>query len=83
MHAASERAICSTVAAVILIGREFFAAVLKEGWLTKQGGRYKSWKKRYFALRESRLVYYKDNKKKVYTPPRRSHAAVSAAILLQ
>jgi hypothetical protein len=39
--------------------------VLKEGWLTKQGGRYKSWKRRYIVLKESRMLYFKDTKKKV------------------
>lgn len=31
----------------------------KEGWLTKQGGRVKNWKRRWFILSEDRLYYYK------------------------
>eukprot|EP01089_Gocevia_fonbrunei_P023482 TRINITY_DN9947_c0_g1_i1.p1 TRINITY_DN9947_c0_g1~~TRINITY_DN9947_c0_g1_i1.p1 ORF type:complete len:133 (-),score=18.41 TRINITY_DN9947_c0_g1_i1:16-381(-) len=34
---------------------------LKEGWLNKQGGKRKTWKKRWFALRSTELSYY--NKK--------------------
>ncbi|EGD73525.1 hypothetical protein PTSG_05229 [Salpingoeca rosetta] len=30
------------------------------GWLTKQGGRVKSWKKRWFTLRGVQLLYFKD-----------------------
>jgi len=34
--------------------------VLKEGMVTKQGGRIKTWKKRWCVLTESGLMYYKD-----------------------
>ncbi|UYV77458.1 CYTH1 [Cordylochernes scorpioides] len=37
----------------------------KEGWLWKQGGRYKSWKRRWFILKDNCLYYFKcvkDNK---------------------
>jgi len=34
----------------------------KEGFLTKQGGGHKSWKKRYFVLKTNFVCYYKDNK---------------------
>eukprot|EP00051_Salpingoeca_urceolata_P015557 m.202136 g.202136 ORF g.202136 m.202136 type:complete len:513 (-) comp18435_c0_seq1:264-1802(-) len=30
------------------------------GWLTKQGGRYKSWKRRWFVMRGNQMSYYKD-----------------------
>lgn len=30
----------------------------KEGWLLKQGGRYKTWKKRWFVLEENCLYYF-------------------------
>jgi ankyrin repeat protein len=33
--------------------------VLKEGWLNKRGGSVKSWKKRYFVMRENKCYYYK------------------------
>lgn len=34
----------------------------KEGWMEKQGGRYKSWKRRYFRFLGPALCYYKDDK---------------------
>lgn len=36
-----------------------FGKPLKEGWLTKQGGRVKNWKRRWFVLKDNRLYYYK------------------------
>ena len=30
----------------------------KEGWLWKQGGRYKSWKRRWFVLNDGCLYYF-------------------------
>jgi len=35
---------------------------IKEGFLTKQGGGHKNWKKRYFVLKTNFMCYYKDNK---------------------
>lgn len=32
---------------------------IKEGFLTKEGGSFKSWKKRWFVLRDNGLAYYK------------------------
>jgi len=32
---------------------------VKEGWLTKEGGSFKSWKKRWFVLKDCELSYYK------------------------
>eukprot|EP00743_Colponemidia_sp_Colp-15_P009442 GILK01010322.1.p1 GENE.GILK01010322.1~~GILK01010322.1.p1 ORF type:complete len:519 (+),score=75.99 GILK01010322.1:94-1650(+) len=37
-----------------------FTTPAKEGWLTKQGGRIKTWKKRYFILSGRILHYFKD-----------------------
>jgi len=34
----------------------------KDGWLTKQGGSIKTWKKRYFVLKDKTLYYYKTQK---------------------
>ena len=34
--------------------------ITKEGWLTKQGGSWKSWKHRMFAIEGHMLAYYKD-----------------------
>lgn len=31
----------------------------KSGWLTKEGGHYKSWKKRYMVIEGTNLAYYK------------------------
>jgi len=41
--------------------REYISAV-NEGWLFKQGGRVKTWKKRYIILSGSVLYYYKSPK---------------------
>jgi len=41
--------------------REYIAAD-KEGWLFKQGGRWKSWKRRYTILSGNVLYYFKDPK---------------------
>jgi hypothetical protein len=32
----------------------------KEGFMTKEGGRHKTWKKRWFVLFESTLLYFKN-----------------------
>jgi len=37
-------------------------AAIKEGFLTKEGGSFKSWKKRWFVLKDGGLSYYKDKK---------------------
>lgn len=34
----------------------------KDGWMTKQGGSYKSWKKRWFVLKGAQLFYFKTKK---------------------
>ena len=34
--------------------------ILKEGWLEKQGGMIKTWKNRWFILRNKTLFYYKE-----------------------
>ena len=35
------------------------AKVEKDGWLTKQGGMVKTWKRRWFVLKVNYLYYYK------------------------
>jgi len=42
--------------------------VVKRGWLTKQGNYVKSWKLRWFILREKSLSYYKSDKESDATP---------------
>uniref|UniRef100_A0A7S2RUH6 PH domain-containing protein n=1 Tax=Rhizochromulina marina TaxID=1034831 RepID=A0A7S2RUH6_9STRA len=37
-----------------------FTAPIKEGWMKKQGGHHKAWKKRWFILCNSTLYYFKD-----------------------
>ncbi|ELP94179.1 hypothetical protein EIN_185860 [Entamoeba invadens IP1] len=37
----------------------------KSGWLMKEGGGWKSWKKRFFVLDGATLTYYKDDTKKL------------------
>jgi cytohesin len=39
--------------------REFIAKSIMEGWLNKQGGRIKTWKKRYVILSGAVLYYFK------------------------
>jgi len=31
---------------------------IREGWLWKQGGRYKTWKRRWFILNDGCLYYF-------------------------
>ena len=38
----------------------------REGWLWKQGGRYKSWKRRWFILNDNCLYYFEFTTDKVY-----------------
>lgn len=39
----------------------------KDGYLTKQGGAIKTWKKRYFVLKDRTLYYYKTPKDQMFT----------------
>lgn len=39
----------------------------KDGYMTKQGGSYKNWNKRYFILKDRALYYYKTPKDTVFT----------------
>ena len=39
--------------------RSFVGKKQASGWLTKQGGKRKTWKKRWFMLHPDRLCYYK------------------------
>jgi len=39
-----------------------FSKPEKQGWLTKQGGRVKNWKRRWFVLKDNRMYYYKSPK---------------------
>ena len=41
------------------------SAIIKQGYLTKQGGFVKSWKKRFFVLTESRMEYYTEQNGKL------------------
>uniref|UniRef100_A0A4W3K4I4 Dual adaptor of phosphotyrosine and 3-phosphoinositides n=1 Tax=Callorhinchus milii TaxID=7868 RepID=A0A4W3K4I4_CALMI len=41
----------------------------KEGYLTKQGGRVKSWKTRWFILHRNELKYFKDKMVRIKTSP--------------
>ena len=36
------------------------AQEVHSGWLTKQGGLHKNWKKRWFSIRGSHMVYFND-----------------------
>lgn len=39
---------------------EQLGETLMDGWVWKQGQRFKNWKRRWFVLRGSKLIYYKD-----------------------
>ena len=39
------------------------AKIIKKGWMLKRGGVAKSWKRRYFVLRDDRQLYYYSNDK--------------------
>ncbi len=39
----------------------FLSQTERAGWLTKQGGKRKTWKKRWFILKEASLFYYKSS----------------------
>eukprot|EP01087_Luapelamoeba_hula_P008724 TRINITY_DN2202_c0_g1_i1.p1 TRINITY_DN2202_c0_g1~~TRINITY_DN2202_c0_g1_i1.p1 ORF type:complete len:248 (-),score=43.17 TRINITY_DN2202_c0_g1_i1:76-819(-) len=41
----------------------------KQGWLTKQGGNYKTWKRRWFVLRNYQLMYYGRKQAKASAKP--------------
>jgi RAC serine/threonine-protein kinase len=47
-------------------------AVLQEGWLTKEGGTIKNWKKRWCILQDNKITYYekKGGKQRGYIPLR-------------
>ena len=40
--------------------------VLKEGWLTKEGGNIKNWNLRLFVLTPTKLTYYRDAVSAIY-----------------
>lgn len=42
-----------------VVGVKDLSSPEREGWLTKQGGAYKSWKKRWFVLKGDTLYYFK------------------------
>ena len=43
-----------------MIQEALTSRILKEGWLNKRGGNVKSWKRRYFVIREHKCYYYKE-----------------------
>ena len=43
--------------------REYIRCAAREGWLTKQGGRIKTWKRRWVVLDESGVLYYFEDPK--------------------
>ena len=45
----------------------------REGWLWKQGGRYKSWKRRWFILNDNCLYYFEFTTDKVLQFVRQNH----------
>jgi len=42
--------------------KTFFNNAEKKGWLIKQGGRIKTWRRRYFVLKDFCFFYFKDSK---------------------
>lgn len=57
--------------------REYLRAAVRQGWLVKQGGHYKSWKKRWVSLSSSVIYYFEDPKEvrggSSALRPRRTH----------
>ncbi|MDP2436123.1 MAG: ankyrin repeat domain-containing protein, partial [archaeon] len=43
-----------------MIQEALTSRILKEGWLNKRGGSVKTWKRRYFVIREHKCYYYKE-----------------------
>ncbi|KAF5751387.1 pleckstrin y domain-containing protein 1 [Tripterygium wilfordii] len=42
-------------------GIEFWSNPERSGWLTKQGDYIKTWRRRWFVLKQSKLVWFKDS----------------------
>jgi cytohesin len=53
---------CIRLHPIALVIRYIRGAV-REGWLTKQGGRIKTWKRRWVVLAAGGVLYYFDNKR--------------------
>jgi len=60
-HSEQQTTICSICYNFELTSHlsSFLFEPMKEGWLTKQGKVVKSWKKRWFVLKDNTLSYYK------------------------
>ena len=43
----------------IKMEKDGFGSAEKKGWVTKQGGRVKTWKKRWMVLKDNCLYYFK------------------------
>eukprot|EP01101_Sappina_pedata_P006863 TRINITY_DN3515_c0_g1_i1.p1 TRINITY_DN3515_c0_g1~~TRINITY_DN3515_c0_g1_i1.p1 ORF type:complete len:474 (+),score=210.16 TRINITY_DN3515_c0_g1_i1:78-1499(+) len=50
------------MAAVNKISVDSLKPLVKDGWLTKQGGSIRTWKKRWFVLKDDKLYYFKGQK---------------------
>lgn len=63
------------------LGAEKLQNHTRSGYLTKQGGTVKSWKRRYFILKDNFLFYYK--KPKVRLPSLTSHSLLIMSTIIE
>lgn len=59
LSASSLSSSMDSLASIGSIGSISLADVAKTGWLKKEGGTIRTWKKRFFVLRGSTLMYFK------------------------
>ncbi|PKI31871.1 pleckstrin homology domain-containing protein 1-like [Punica granatum] len=51
-------------------GIEFWSNPERAGWLTKQGDYIKTWRRRWFVLKQGKLLWFKDPKVTRFSAPR-------------
>lgn len=51
-------------------GIEFWSNPDRAGWLTKQGKYLKTWRRRWFVLKQSKLLWFKDSHVTPFSSPR-------------
>lgn len=51
-------------------GLEYWTSPERAGWLTKQGDYIKTWRRRWFVLKQGKLLWFKDSAVSRHSPPR-------------